>query len=223
MASQPSDRRLQAEQLLREHRYEEAAASFAEHLGTHPDDARALLELGICHLLNRSESEFLAVHARAERKLRAAKELPSELARLWSYYRSLVAKLGAAALAASAVAGCETSPVQSPDVQADTATAAAAASETAAATTAEPAATGAAVAAPPGTTAGAPATTPPAVTPPAATPTATTPTAPTATSTAQFAPPPPTTTTTTPAHRYSGGVYKPPTTPAHRYSGGVRN
>ena len=188
-----------AEQLMKEHRFADAARELSERLGQQPDDPQALLELGICHLLNRSEAEFLRIGARAERIIAALESPPARVSRLWSLYRSLAAQVTTAALTLGAVGamGCDrTTPPA--DV------------------TAEPTPTVSTAADQPAT--GAPADDPSGVggaAEPTAEPSAQDESAaPTATAAA-------TTTQVRPAHRYSGGVRPPPKNPAHRYSGGV--
>jgi hypothetical protein len=202
------DERARGEQLLQEQRYPEAIDSFSAHLQRVPSDPEALLQLGICHLLNREEQRFLAIHEQAARVIATAPALPRGVPRLWTLYRSLVAKVTATALAVGASAGCDHSGAPSPEVSAEPTPSSTAAATTSAAATA--------------TAASAPtaAETPPTVVPTAhasstaaASPTATSALAPTVKPTA--------TTPVAPAHRYSGGVMPPTTKPSHRYSGGV--
>lgn len=87
-----------AEELLRERRFGEAIEAFQLHLEEEPRDVKALLELGICHLLNGSRQAFLRVYEEASRFLKGAKELPGDVARLWKQYRGLFKKVTAAAL-----------------------------------------------------------------------------------------------------------------------------
>lgn len=189
---------------MEEHRFGEAADELGRYLREHPDDPQALLQLGICHLLNRSEGEFFAIRLRAERLLARHAPPTPEVTRLWALYRSLAAKVTTAALAlgATATVGCDRDapPTVVPETPAATATSTA--PETPPPDEASPPADEAA------DTTDSPFATPP----PESTDSAGT-TAPTTTATA-----PP----VRPAHRYSGGV-RPPTKPfpAHRYSGGV--
>jgi hypothetical protein len=211
MQGDRSDERARAEQLLQEQRYGEAIEGFSEHLRRAPDDPEALLQLGICHLLNRSEKEFLAIHERASRVLDATPVLPGAVSRLWTLYRSLVAKLTATALAVGAVAACERSGAQSPEVNPEP-------------TQASTVATGVPTAAEAGTLTEPSATSPTAPeSPPPATPTAlpTAPAKPSATAAVAPSSKPTESPVVAPAHRYSGGVRPPSTKPAHRYSGGV--
>jgi len=104
MADTTTDVRGAAEDLMRRHRLPEAIDAFRRHLQREPGDIRALLELGICHLLNGSEKLFLTVHERAERLISAARKLPAGTVRLWQRYCGLVAKVTAAALVMGSVA-----------------------------------------------------------------------------------------------------------------------
>ena len=51
-----------AEELLRERRFGEAIEAFHLHLEEEPRDVKALLELGICHLLNGSRQAFHRIY-----------------------------------------------------------------------------------------------------------------------------------------------------------------
>lgn len=93
-----------AEDLMRRRHLPEAVETFQIHLARQPDDLKALLELGICHLLNGSEEAFLAIHDKADGVIRAAGELPEAIVKLWRQYRSLVLKVTAAALVLGSVA-----------------------------------------------------------------------------------------------------------------------
>ncbi len=88
----------EAETLMKQHRVSEAIELFEGHLRAQPDDTRALLKLGVCHLLNGSERAFLAIYERANRTLERLREIPEDLARLWEKYRSLMVKVTASAL-----------------------------------------------------------------------------------------------------------------------------
>ncbi|MBW2453899.1 MAG: tetratricopeptide repeat protein [Deltaproteobacteria bacterium] len=201
MPDEQPDLTARAEALMQEQRFAEAIEAFDTHLERTPADPRALLQLGICHLLDRSEEIFLDIYQRAARLLGALEQVPAELARLWRLYRSLVAKVTATALVTSTVGltACDKT-----DALPDPSVAPPSTSSMGATETGEPTAeaTGEVTA----TGEPAPST--------SATSTAT------AAATATATPPPPAT-TTTPAHRYSGGV-RPNPTPAHRYSAGVR-
>jgi len=205
MSNDPQDLTTQAEALMQEQRFGEAIAAFDAHLARRPSDAKALLQLGICHLLQRSEQVFLDIYHRAGRLLSALDAIPAEVARLWRLYRSLVAKVTATALVTSTVGltACDkTEATPDPAVAPASSPATTAAStEPTAEPTVEPAES--------------------AATAPSATAAPTAPATATAAATAAPPSPPPPATTTTPAHRYSGGVVPKPT-PAHRYSAGVR-
>jgi hypothetical protein len=210
--------RARAEQLLQEQRYGEAIEGFSSHLRAEPDDPEALLQLGICHLLNRSEPEFLAIHDRAAQTLGDSSELPGRLSRLWALYRSLVAKVTATALVVGAAGACDRAGPETASVSAEPArTTTPAPSEASAAASG----TAATVPEPPVPTPAAPATTPTAAAKSTATAGLAPSTKPTATAGLGPSAKPTSTATVAPAHRYSGGVVPPSTKPAHRYSGGV--
>ncbi len=109
MTRRQTDARAQAEALMKKRRFPEAIALFDEHLQGRPDDLIALLEMGICHLLNTSEDAFLAIHRRAADLIAALRNLPGDVSLLWSQYNALVKKVAATALVLGSVAagGCE--------------------------------------------------------------------------------------------------------------------
>ncbi|MBT3218042.1 MAG: hypothetical protein HN348_03045 [Proteobacteria bacterium] len=96
----------QATRRMRQHKYSEAIELFEAHLSTWPDDLVALMQLGICHLLNRSEQVFVAIHTQVSRKLDILDDLPAEVASLWGTYNRLMRNVGASALVIGATAGC---------------------------------------------------------------------------------------------------------------------
>lgn len=104
-APTPLDR---ADLLLREHRFGEAISGYEARLAAEPRDLRALLKLGICHLLNRSEEEFLRIFQVARERVSATSELPGDLQSLWSKYQGLAARItaGALVLGSLAATGC---------------------------------------------------------------------------------------------------------------------
>ena len=85
-----------AERHLKERRVEEAVAAFRLYLRGNPNDVRALLQLGICHLLRRSEQEFLAIHRRVQALLARMRTIPEGIGRLWQLYGTLAVKVMAA-------------------------------------------------------------------------------------------------------------------------------
>ena len=103
MSDDTTELRVRAEALMRQRRFDEAIAVFEEHLRRHGDDLRALLELGICHLLNRGEEAFLRIGRRASRLLAALGEVPGDVRRLWSQYNDLARRVTATALVVGAV------------------------------------------------------------------------------------------------------------------------
>jgi len=97
-----------ADLLLREHRFSEAISGYEMRLATEPRDLAALLKLGICHLLNRSEEEFLRIFQVAGERVSATAELPGDLQSLWNKYQGLAARItaGALVLGSLAATGC---------------------------------------------------------------------------------------------------------------------
>ena len=93
-----------AEQAMKARRFGEAIAGFEAHLAEWPDDVRALLRLGLCHLLDRSEETFVAIHGRARALIEKLREVPADLARLWAHYQQLLRKVSATALVVGAMA-----------------------------------------------------------------------------------------------------------------------
>jgi len=116
MSDVSTDLRTKAEALMKQRRLGEAIEALRRHLADEPGDLRALLELGICHLLNGSEEWFLAIRERARRALAAAGRTPAGVARLWRQYEALFRKVTATAvvLGAMTAAGCESASQQSP-------------------------------------------------------------------------------------------------------------
>lgn len=202
-----------ADDLMRQHRFGDAIIALSDEVQRHPQDPQPLLKLGICHLLNRSETEFLAIHRRAAPLVEQLRPAPPEVSRLWTLSRSLMAKMTGAALVMSTAAGLGCDRTEAPPAEVAPEPTALSTAEPEPADTAAEANTGTAsqtakasgVGADAGTAAGSQTSALRPTTPPAAT---------TATLT-------PTSIQTKPAHRYSGGVRPRPPTPAHRYSGGV--
>jgi hypothetical protein len=93
-----------AEQAMKARRFDEAIAAFEAHLAESPDDVRALLRLGLCHLLDRSEETFVAIHGRARALIEGLREMPADLARLWAHYQQLLRKVSATALVVGTMA-----------------------------------------------------------------------------------------------------------------------
>jgi len=89
-----------AEALMAERRFAEAIAAFERHLVAQPQDLKALLKLGICHLLSRSHGAFLEVHRRAEQVIARIGTLPADVVELNELYRNLLVRVGAASLVA---------------------------------------------------------------------------------------------------------------------------
>ena len=97
-----------ADLLLREHRFGEAISGYEARLAAEPRDLAALLKLGICHLLNRSEEEFLRIFQVARERVSATSELSGDLQGLWNKYQGLAGRVtaGALVLGSLAATGC---------------------------------------------------------------------------------------------------------------------
>jgi len=87
-----------AEERMRQRRFSAAISLFEQHLETSPGDLTALLRLGICHLLNRSEDVFRAIYDRAEKLIQQMKSVPEDVGHLWEQYRALFLKVSATPL-----------------------------------------------------------------------------------------------------------------------------
>lgn len=98
---------------LEAHQYGEAIDHFEAYLEKHPDDLKALLQLGICHLLNRSERLFLRTYEQARQLKERMAAVPADVLRTFAHYESLVRKVTATALVlgtvAASAAGCASS------------------------------------------------------------------------------------------------------------------
>jgi hypothetical protein len=94
-----------AERLMRAHRYAEAIAVFESRLMDEPRDLGAMLRMGLCHLLNRSEPTFLAIHDRATAIIRELGAVPRQTEELWSHYQQLFKLVTATALVVGGMAG----------------------------------------------------------------------------------------------------------------------
>lgn len=92
-----------AERAMKERRFAEAIDAFHLRLRDDPEDLRALLEMGICHLLNRSERVFVAIHRKAGEIIRRIGGVPAHVATLWERYEALLRRVSAAALVMGAV------------------------------------------------------------------------------------------------------------------------
>jgi hypothetical protein len=90
--------------LMQSHRYEEAIALFEARLRDHPTDVGALLRMGLCHLLNRSEPAFLSIHDRATALIHELDAVPTQTERLWAHYQHLFKVVTATALVVGGVA-----------------------------------------------------------------------------------------------------------------------
>jgi hypothetical protein len=93
-----------AEALMRAHRYDEAIAGFQVRLADDPNDLTALLRMGLCHLLNRSEAVFLKIYHQVEAIIQQLGEVPERVGKLWFQYQKLVHSVTAAAAVAGGMA-----------------------------------------------------------------------------------------------------------------------
>jgi hypothetical protein len=89
---------------MQAHRYDEAIALFEARLRENPTDLGALLRMGLCHLLNRSEPAFLTIHERATAIIRELGSVPRQTERLWSHYEHLFKLVTATALVVGGMA-----------------------------------------------------------------------------------------------------------------------
>jgi hypothetical protein len=90
--------------LMQGRRYDEAIALFEARLRNHPTDLGALLRMGLCHLLNRSEPAFLAIHDRAGAIIRELGAVPRQTEQLWAHYQHLFKLVTATALVVGGMA-----------------------------------------------------------------------------------------------------------------------
>ena len=97
----PADR---ARFAMQEARYCEAIVLFEAQLARDPNDLRSLLQLGFCHLLNRSEQRFVSIYQEATALKRRLGEVSEAVGRLFHRYEAWVKKLTATALVLSSVA-----------------------------------------------------------------------------------------------------------------------
>ncbi len=99
---------VRAETAMKDNRYGDAIDLFTAHLDTEPGDLKALLHLGICHLLNRSEPIFLFIYDEAVKLKQTLGEIPKDVSRIFAQYEGLVKKVTAAALVVGTMsaAGC---------------------------------------------------------------------------------------------------------------------
>jgi hypothetical protein len=93
-----------ADRLMREHRYTEAIAVFESRLADDATDLGAMLRMGLCHLLNRSEPAFLSIHDRATRVIRELGAVPRQTEQLWAHYQHLFKLVTATALVVGGIA-----------------------------------------------------------------------------------------------------------------------
>ena len=93
-----------AERLMRAHSYAEAIKVFESRLADDPSDLGAMLRMGLCHLLNRSEPAFVAIHDRATALIRELGAVPRQTEGLWSHYQRLFQLVTATALVVGGMA-----------------------------------------------------------------------------------------------------------------------
>lgn len=94
----------QAEERMRLRRFSDAIPLFEQYLEASPGDLKALLRLGICHLLDRSEEVFRSIYHRAEELIQQMKSIPEDIGHLWQQYRALFLKISATPLILGVVA-----------------------------------------------------------------------------------------------------------------------
>ncbi len=113
MLMDDQQRFIDASRAMKAGRIDEAIRKFETCVARRPDDLKALLHLGICHLLNRSEKLFLQIYEEAKALNARLRVIPEEVSRVFAQYEGLVKRVTATALVlgtVSAVAtGCTTS------------------------------------------------------------------------------------------------------------------
>jgi hypothetical protein len=109
-----------ADRLMEERRFADAIPAYEERLDADSTDLVALLKLGICHLLNRSENRFLKIYLQGKERFATLSDLPAETAALWRKYEGLAVKVtgGAMVLGSLAIGGTSPALAGSPDLQA---------------------------------------------------------------------------------------------------------
>lgn len=93
-----------ADRFMKKRLFAEAIALYEERVAAVPTDLAALLKLGICHLLNRSEKRFLRIHLQAKERMASLSEVPSGTAALWRKYEDLAFKVAGGALVLGSLA-----------------------------------------------------------------------------------------------------------------------
>jgi hypothetical protein len=84
-------------------RYDEAISLFQAQLIKRQDDLKSLLQLGFCHLLNRSEKMFLSVYKQARALKHRLGEIADDVRRLFLSYENWVKKLTATTIILASV------------------------------------------------------------------------------------------------------------------------
>lgn len=87
-----------AEKLMKQRDFSGAVNVLSAIMEDEPENIKVMLKLGICHLLNRSEENFLLIYEKAERIISSMKEIPENITHLWTQYKGLIAKVTAASL-----------------------------------------------------------------------------------------------------------------------------
>jgi hypothetical protein len=93
-----------AENCMRQREFGRALTLLDEQLAKQPEDLRALLDKGLCHLFLASQEAFLDVHGRAKALVSRLKNLPDDLLRRFAEYEALAQRVTASALVVSALA-----------------------------------------------------------------------------------------------------------------------
>jgi len=112
MSAPKGDRVDAAAKAMRQRRFGEAIELLEARLKSSPDDLRATMRLGICHLLSRSEKTFLEIHAKVKRAIDRLAAVPEDIRRLWEQYTGLMKKVTGTALliGGASLAGCSSKP-----------------------------------------------------------------------------------------------------------------
>ncbi|MBN2340415.1 MAG: hypothetical protein JXX29_00565 [Deltaproteobacteria bacterium] len=95
----------EAVQAMKAHDYSSAISLFEQKRQQMPEDLNTLLHLGICHLLNHSETAFLTIHEEAKKLRSRLAHIPEHVAEVFAQYEGLVRKVTATAVLVGTVTG----------------------------------------------------------------------------------------------------------------------
>lgn len=83
---------------MKDGRYTAAIPLFEQQMARQPDDLKSLLQLGFCHLLNRSEKLFLRIYKEATTLKHSLGSISDDVRRMFTRYEGWVKKVTATAL-----------------------------------------------------------------------------------------------------------------------------